>query len=57
MRFQRIWGKFSLIIDVSNDTKRKQNKENDNRYIEILILVLKTESTLNGFNFCDVNLS
>ena len=32
---------FSLIIGNSNDTKRKEIKENDYRYIEILILVLK----------------
>ena len=41
MQFQRIFGKFSLIIGVSNDTKKEKDRENDFRYIEILILVLK----------------
>ena len=37
---------------------KKKNKENDYRYNESLILVLKTGSTRNaGFDFCDVNLT
>ena len=53
MRFQTIFA--SLIIGVSNNTGKKRNKENDYRYIEIFILVLKTESTLNGLDFCGSN--
>ena len=49
--------KFSLIIVVSNDTKRKEIKKTIIGISNFLFWCLKTGSTLNGFDFCDVNLT
>ena len=57
MRFQRFFGESFFNNRCLKWHKKKRNKENAYRYIEILISVLKTGSTLNGFDFCDVNLS
>ena len=45
--FKEYLGKFSLMIGVSNDTKRKKKINKTT----ICMLVLKTRSTLNGFDF------
>ena len=57
MRLDRIFEKIFFDNRCLKWHKKKRDKENDYRYIEILILELKTGSMLNGFDFCDVNLT
>ena len=54
--FVEFFGKFSLIIDVSNDTKRKEIKKTTIGLSEFLFWCIKTGRTLHGFDFYVVNL-
>ena len=51
MRFHRFFWESFFDHRCLKSHKKKRNKENDYRYIESLISVLKTGSTLNGFDF------